>query len=99
MLRFLKISAAFVVVVALAIILAQIMFAIPVGEGRHDTVALLPPQTGTLASRAARNVPGLTGVVPLGGGADAFAARILLADAAERYAAFLGREPRLVLAS
>lgn len=82
MLRFLKISAAFLVVVALAIILARIMFAIPVEGDRHDTVALLPPQTGTLAKRAARNVPGLTGVVPLGNGADAFAARILLANAA-----------------
>ncbi|MEZ5565868.1 MAG: phospholipase D family protein [Gammaproteobacteria bacterium] len=35
-----------------------------------------------LAGRAARNRAGLTGIAPLGSGADAFAARILLADVA-----------------
>ena len=82
MIRLLKTSAVFLVVTAFAIILARLIFAIPVVEGRIDDVVLPPPQTGPLASRAARNLPGLTGVAPLGNGADAFAARILLADAA-----------------
>lgn len=67
---------------ALAVVLARILFSLPAVEGRVDEVALSPPSAGPLASRAARNRPGLTGVVALGSGADAFAARILLANAA-----------------
>mgnify|MGYP006921610748 CR=1 FL=1 len=75
--------AALLIVVAFAIVLARIIFALPVIEGRADDVALLPPEDGPLAGRAAQNNrPGLTGVAPLGNGTDAFAARILLADAA-----------------
>lgn len=82
MIRLLKVLSVFLIVTAFAIVLARIVFAIPVIEGRIDEAALSPPQDGPLASRAARNVPGLTGVAPLGNGADAFATRILLADAA-----------------
>ncbi|MEZ5512637.1 MAG: phospholipase D family protein [Steroidobacteraceae bacterium] len=62
--------------------LARLVFALPVVDGRVDDVALSPPADGPLAGRATRNRPGLTGVLPLGSGADAFAARTLLADAA-----------------
>ncbi len=80
--RLLKRSAFLVFVTAVAIVLARMVFTLPPTDDRVDSVALSPPQAGPLASRAARNVPGLTGVAPLGSGAGAFAARILLADAA-----------------
>lgn len=82
MIRFLKVLTVLLIVAALTIILARIVFALPVVEGRVDDVALAPPEHGPLAGRAARNRPGLTGVAPLGNGADAFAARIMLTDAA-----------------
>lgn len=82
MMWLLKALAVFVIAVAVAIVLARIVFAVPAVEGRVAYVALPPPEAGPLASRAARNRPGLTGVAPLGDGADAFAARILLANAA-----------------
>lgn len=83
MLRLLKGSAILIIVAAIAIVLARIVFTLPVVEDRVDDVALSPPEFGLLADRAARNRrPGLTGVTPLANGADAFAARILLADAA-----------------
>ncbi|SCZ84235.1 phospholipase D family protein [Nitrosomonas mobilis] len=78
----LKVSSALLILAAFAIVLARIVFALPGAKGRVDDVALPPPKDGPLADRAARNRPGLTGVAPLGSGADAFAARILLADAA-----------------
>ncbi|HET9032941.1 MAG TPA: phospholipase D family protein [Dokdonella sp.] len=82
MIRLLKVSTALLLLSAMAIVLARIIFAIPAVEGRLDDVALPPPQSGPLADRAARNLPGKTGIAALGWGADAFAARILLADAA-----------------
>lgn len=82
MIRFLKAIAVLFVVTAFAIVVARLVFAIPVVVGRVDSIALSPPAAGPLAGRAARNVPGLTGIAPLGNGADAFAARILLADSA-----------------
>lgn len=82
MIWLLKALAILLIVAACAIVLARIVFAIPVVAGRVDDVALSPPEDGPLADRAARNRPGLTGVTALGGGADAFAARVLLADAA-----------------
>lgn len=82
MLRLLKALAVFLIGATVAIALARIVFALPVVEDRTDDVALAPPERGPLAARAARNRPGLTGVTPLGSGADAFAARILLADVA-----------------
>ena len=82
MMRLLKTSTFLLIVTVCAIVLARLVFVLPVVEGRVDTTALPPPQIGPLAGRAARNVPGLTGVTPLGNGADAFATRIMLADAA-----------------
>ncbi len=78
----LKALATLLIVAACAIVLARIVFALPDVEGRVDDVALSPPADGQLANRAGCNRSGLTGVKPLGYGADAFAARILLADAA-----------------
>lgn len=82
MMWLLKALAVLIFVVAFAIILARIVFSLPVVEGRVDDTVLSPPKDGPLAERAARNRPGLTGVAPLGSGADAFAARILLANSA-----------------
>lgn len=78
----LKVLAVLSIVAAFAIIVARIVFALPAVSGRVDDVALPPPEAGPLAKRAARNRPGRTGVAALGNGADAFAARILLANAA-----------------
>lgn len=82
MMWLLKASAVLMILCVLAIVLARLMFPVPVVGDRFDDVALPPPLEGPLASRATRNLPGLTGVAALGNGADAFAARILLADAA-----------------
>lgn len=82
MMLLLKALVVLLILAAFAIVLARIIFSLPKVEGRVDNVALAPPEYGPLASRAARNRPGLTGVAPLGNGADAFAARILLANAA-----------------
>lgn len=82
MIWLLKALAVLLILAASAIVLARLIFAVPVVKDRVDTLALPPPSDGPLAGRAARNVPGRTGVLPLGNGADAFAARTLLADAA-----------------
>ncbi|MFA5627764.1 MAG: phospholipase D family protein [Thiohalomonadaceae bacterium] len=82
MMWLLKALAVLLIVAALAIVLARIVFALPVVEDRVDDVAISPPKDGPLADRAARNTPGRTGIKPLGNGADAFAARILLANSA-----------------
>lgn len=82
MMWLLKAATVLLIVAASAILVARIVFALPLVQGRVDDVALPPPQGGPLAERAATNRPGLTGVTALGSGADAFAARILLADAA-----------------
>lgn len=78
----LKDLAIFLIAIASAIVLARIVFAVPAVESRVDDAALPSPEVGPLAGRSAGNRPGLTGVAPLGGGADAFATRILLANAA-----------------
>lgn len=82
MIRILKVSTVLLILTALAIVLARIVFSIPDVKDRLDDVALPPAQAGPLADRAARNLPDLTGIAALGSGADAFAARILLADVA-----------------
>lgn len=46
MLCFLKAFTVFLVVAALTMILARLIFAIPVDEGRHDTLALSSQLTG-----------------------------------------------------
>ena len=79
---FLQVLALLLALATFAIILARIVFALPVVSGRVDDTALPPLEDGPLGARAAQNRPGLTGVAPLGNGADAFAARTLLADTA-----------------
>lgn len=68
-----------------AILIARLTFTIPEIEERIDTTVLPKATSGPLAEslielEAAHK--GLTGIAPLQSGADAFAARILLADAA-----------------
>lgn len=66
------------------IFVARLVFALPEDRG-NKTVALDAategPLAGALIARLARH-PDMTGVAPLADGADAFAARVLLADAA-----------------
>ncbi len=68
-----------------AIVIARSVFALPKIEERIDTTALPKAVSGPLAEALIKlevQHEGLTGVAPLQNGADAFAARILLADAA-----------------
>ncbi|WP_435988667.1 phospholipase D family protein [Sulfitobacter sp. SH24] len=80
-----KFLAGLVVTLVIVIFIARFAFPLPEVENRHDTEALLPTTQGPLADALARQEEshaGQTGVAPLQNGADAFAARILLADAA-----------------
>ncbi len=73
------------IVVALAIIVARAVFRVPAVSGRKASTALPPAGTGAIAEVFAQKAgadDGLTGVRPLSNGADAFAARIILANAA-----------------
>ena len=75
----------FIVIAAVVIVAARLLFALPSTTGRINTTALPPSGNGPLAealSRRGAGHEGLTGVAPLQHGADAFAARIILADAA-----------------
>ena len=70
--------------VTLSIFIAGCSFSLPKNSGEPST-ALPPAIEGQLATSIAEMMdehPDLTGVVPLAKGADAFAARMLLADAA-----------------
>lgn len=74
-----------VVWVGLAIVAARFVFAVPKPVDRVDSTALDPADVGPLAAtlRArARRHEGKTGIAMLRDGADAFAARIMLIDAA-----------------
>ena len=81
-----KAMLALVALVAVVIVVARIAFALPASEDRQDSVALPPARSGplaeALAERASDAREGLTGIAPLRGGADAFAARMILADRA-----------------
>lgn len=71
--------------VGLAIVAARIVFALPRVQDRIDSTALDPADVGPLAATLrvrARGQEGKTGIAMLRDGADAFAARIMLADAA-----------------
>ncbi|WP_367111233.1 phospholipase D-like domain-containing protein [uncultured Psychrobacter sp.] len=68
-----------------AIVIARSVFALPKIEERIDSTALPKTMSGPLAEALIKlevQHKGLTGVAPLQNSADAFAARILLADAA-----------------
>ena len=76
---------AIVMLAALVAVLARLIFAIPKVTGRIDCIALPAADTGRLATAIANRVAnqsGKTGVLALQDGDDAFAARIMLADAA-----------------
>ena len=81
LLKYLLFSIAFI---ALLIVVARLVFALPpnVGKSSH---ALAPATDGPLArtmTKLAADHPGLSGIASLHNGADAFAARMILADAA-----------------
>ncbi len=84
MLIFLEYLLAALVVIALTILAARLIFALPKDRGAPGTArpaAQGGPLADALNGPVARH-PGLTGVVPLENGADAFAARMILADTA-----------------
>ena len=67
------------------IVVARIVFHVPDSADRKVTIALPPVEDSALAAavtKSARERLGLTGIAPLEDGRDAFAARILLANAA-----------------
>lgn len=75
---------AIVVTIVVTIVMARVIFALPPHQA-ESTTALPPATEGRLAESVADEAsrhPGLSGVVPLPDGASAFAARLLLADAA-----------------
>ncbi|WP_138934774.1 phospholipase D family protein [Roseovarius arcticus] len=85
MMTAIKILAALVCIAVLLILAARLIFALPTVAGRVNSTSLPPPDTGPLNDAIMpqwQDHPGKTGVMPLGNGADAFAARMLLADAA-----------------
>ena len=70
---------------AVAIVIARMAFPAPTNADRKETIALPPPLDGALAVAMAKSGidhQGLTGIASLEDGRDAFAARILLANAA-----------------
>lgn len=70
---------------AVSFVVARFAFPAPSLTKRNDTVALPPDEHGALAAALAqstRDHKGLTGIASLQNGRDAFAARILLANAA-----------------
>lgn len=74
-----------VLIVVALVVAARLVFVLPPTQARHDSKALAPVTSGVLAEALARRRvghEGLTGIATLQGGADAFAARILLAEAA-----------------
>ena len=81
-----KAALVLVAVAVVATVVARIAFALPAVEGRRDSVALPPSEGGPLAEALAGHETdaseGLTGIAALRGGADAFAARMILADRA-----------------
>lgn len=83
-LRPLILSSVFLLLIALTIFIAGCSFTLPKNTSDYS-VALPPDEEGQLAIAITEMMaahPDLTGVTPLSSGADAFAARMLLADAA-----------------
>lgn len=83
-LRPLVLTSSFLLLIALSLVIAGCGFSLPKNTGDYST-ALPPAEEGRLATATRQMMtenPSLTGVVPLSNGADAFAARMLLADAA-----------------
>lgn len=68
-----------------AVVVARLLFPAPVNPDRDEATALPPAKDGPLVDALAGKIAlhqGLTGIAPLRNGLDAFAARILLANAA-----------------
>jgi putative cardiolipin synthase len=85
MLILIKILSTVIACAALAVVVARVIFRVPTLSDRTDSTALPPAAMGALALAVARTADdqhGQTGVLPLPDGADAFAARRILADAA-----------------
>lgn len=81
----LKILLAVILISIVAIVVARFFFALPEIESRVNTKALLPPLASPLTDAVMEKWEehaGMTGVAPLRGGGDAFAARMILADTA-----------------
>lgn len=81
----LKAFTALLGIAVLSIISARLIFALPPVEARVDSTALAAPADAPLSTavlRQSRDHPGETGVLALGNGADAFAARMILANTA-----------------
>lgn len=81
----LKILLAVILIAIVAIFVARFLFSLPEIEGRMNPEALPPPEASPLTDAVMqqwKEHPGLTGVAPLSGGGDAFAARMILADTA-----------------
>ena len=77
-------SSAFLLFIALSIFIAGCGLSLPKNTSEYSA-ALPPDEEGQLATAITEMMaahPNLTGVTPLSSGADAFAARMLLADAA-----------------
>ncbi len=75
---------AVVLILVMAVVLARYTFALPENSGKQS-VALPPSQKGWLAQSVSEMIaehPELSGIVPLRDGAEAFAARMLLAASA-----------------
>ncbi|EPX79418.1 phospholipase D family protein [Litoreibacter arenae] len=85
MITFLKYLAVMAFLTGVVIVLARLLFPLPKIENRVDSSALPPPTKSALVSsimRQWKDHPDKTGVAPLIDGAGAFAARVILADAA-----------------
>lgn len=82
-----KIVVYLIIAVTIAIIAARVIFRLPDISQRLPQAALPADPTALLPARAAEQMaahPGLSGVVPLVSGHDAFASRLALARMAER---------------
>jgi len=70
---------------AIMVLVARLVFPAPSDTNRRDTTAIPPAEHGALAEalvQSSERHKGLTGIAPIQNGLDAFAARILLANAA-----------------
>lgn len=85
MIWLLKFLALLAVGVGIVIVVARTLFAVTPVEDRTDSTALPPPDDSPLVEAVQSqwaDHPGKTGTAALGGGGDAFAARMILAEAA-----------------
>lgn len=87
MLFFLRMVAVLSIALIVYVVVMRLIFRLPPLEGRQESLALPPSQSQNMSRSIARLAaahPGLSGMVPLSDGGDAFSSRMLLARAAER---------------